>query len=259
MLAGHQRTVADRVIAREGAQRRHLVVALSGAHAYGFPSPDSDLDVKAVHVDPTRRLLGLHASPSSTSFIEVVEGVEIDYSSNEIGTVLAGCLKGNGNYLERILGRDLLFVSPELDALRPLVEASLSRRVLHHYRGFATGQLHELETGPPTVKRILYVLRTALTGAHLLATGELVTDLSQLGAPLGLPEVNELIALKRHGERAPLPDLAPYRSLVERAFAALEQAHDRSGLPTEPPNGDEIERWLVALRVSKLDSRQEAS
>src|SRR5690606_22403890 len=49
LLAAHPRAVADRVLDEESARRRHLVIALSGAHAYGFPSPDSDLDLKAVH------------------------------------------------------------------------------------------------------------------------------------------------------------------------------------------------------------------
>ena len=60
VLPASQRAVADRVIAEEESRRRHLCVALSGAHAYGFPSPDSDFDLKCVHVAPTADLVGLH-------------------------------------------------------------------------------------------------------------------------------------------------------------------------------------------------------
>lgn len=49
VLTNEQRSVMTRVLAEEEAQREHLVVYLSGAHAYGFPSPDSDLDLKAIH------------------------------------------------------------------------------------------------------------------------------------------------------------------------------------------------------------------
>ena len=45
ILEADQRRVARRFLAAEEEQRRHLVVYLSGAHAYGFPSPDSDLDL----------------------------------------------------------------------------------------------------------------------------------------------------------------------------------------------------------------------
>ncbi|MFN7972834.1 MAG: nucleotidyltransferase domain-containing protein [Acidobacteriota bacterium] len=247
-----QGAAAARIIAREGEQRRHLVVAVSGAHAYGFPSPDSDVDLKAIHADPTRKLLGVHPAPTISSFIELVDGVEIDYSSNEIGTVIAGVLKGNGNYIERILGRLQPYAAPELDELRTLVKASLSRRVHAHYAGFARGQLHELEKGPATVKKLLYVLRTAATGTHLLHTCKLVTDLEELAAPCGLAEARGLIARKRDGEQTPLPDLDPYRPLLERAFANLDQARESSPLPPEPPNAPEIDEWLIRLRVSRL-------
>jgi hypothetical protein len=40
---------------------------LSGAHAYGFPSPDSDLDLKAIHVAKTADLLGFDVPPVRTS------------------------------------------------------------------------------------------------------------------------------------------------------------------------------------------------
>ena len=40
LLTAHQLTVARKVLAEESARREHLVVSLSGAHAYGFPSPD---------------------------------------------------------------------------------------------------------------------------------------------------------------------------------------------------------------------------
>src|SRR5262245_54361415 len=36
-LPAHHHTVAERVVEEEGAKREHLVVYLSGAHAYGFP------------------------------------------------------------------------------------------------------------------------------------------------------------------------------------------------------------------------------
>lgn len=55
VLDPHAQRVADAVLAEEEGKRRHLVVALSGAHAYGFPSPDSDLDLKAIHLAPRVR------------------------------------------------------------------------------------------------------------------------------------------------------------------------------------------------------------
>jgi hypothetical protein len=183
----HQRAVADRILDQESRSRRHLVVSLSGAHAYGFPSPDSDLDLKAIHVAPTEQLLGL--SPPSSSApdrLEVVEGVEIDYSCNEVQPALVGILQGNGNFIERVLSRFVLRSSPEHAELRELVGRCLSRRLQRHYRGFATGQLREWERdGFRSAKRLLYVLRTTLTGTHALLTGEIERDVTRLLDPYG--------------------------------------------------------------------------
>ncbi len=113
--------------------------------------------------------------------MEVVDGIEIDYTSNELKPVLLGVLQGNGNYIERILGALQPHAAPELAELKPLVQRSLSRRLFRHYLGFGTSQLkafHAERAG--SAKKLLYVLRTALTGAHALRTGEVVIDLREL-------------------------------------------------------------------------------
>lgn len=249
-LTAEQRRVADQVLVQEGERRRHLVVALSGAHAYGFPSPDSDLDLKAVHIAPASRLLGLQRVELTAERMEVIDGVEIDYSSNEILPVLQGVLAGNGNFIERILGARLLEQSAELAALAPLVERALSKRVYRHYQGFAASQRREMEKTPtPAAKRVLYVLRTALTGAHLLDTGRVVADLSLLIDDYGFGEARALIEQKRNGERTSLDAGAAerWRGAVDRAFETLDRSFARSTLP-EAAESAELDAWLVELR-----------
>ncbi len=251
IMNDQQRAVVDRVLVEEQANRQHVVIALSGAHAYGFPSPDSDFDLKAIHVAPTALLLGLGAPRLTFDRMEIIDGVEIDYTSNELQMVLSGILKGNGNYLERVLGPIALTTSKEHESLRPLVERSLSRRVHHHYHGFASGQLAELDkAAAPTAKKLLYVLRTAITGTHLLRTGQLVTDLGVLLEDYQLGDARQLIEQKKSGERVTLdgPTLERWRGEVARVFALLEAARETSPLPEEPTNRDEIEAWLVDLR-----------
>ena len=255
VLGEPQREVAAEVVAHEGLARRHLVVYLSGSHSYGFPSPDSDLDIKAVHTEATGRLLGLSPPPPTASRLEVVRGVEIDYTSNEIGAVLAGVLSGNGNYIERLLGELVLAREPELDGLRPLVQRALSRRVHRHYRGFAFQQRTAFEaSGAPTAKQLLYILRTTLTGAHMLATGELVTDVRHLLDRHDMGEARELIEMKRAGERSPLAaDVAArWRGRLDHLFQLLEEARAGSVLPEEPANPAELEGWLVDHRLAAL-------
>ncbi|MBL9020826.1 MAG: nucleotidyltransferase domain-containing protein [Myxococcales bacterium] len=255
-LSKHQHRIAERVLDEESVARHHVVIALTGAHAYGFPSPDSDLDLKAVHVLPTRRFVGLARPDEHANRAEIVEGVEIDYGSNEIGQVLAGLLRGYGSYLERIFGMWTIRAAPELEELRALARGALSRRVHAHYHGFATGQLKAAtEASAPTAKKLLYVLRTGLTGTHLLLTGEVVTDLTVLMDEHGFGEARELLEIKRSGERASLPGEVAERWLARaaRVFELLESARGRSVLPEEPSNRDAIEAWLVALRRIRFD------
>ena len=249
LLTAHQRDVGARVIAEESARREHVVVYLSGAHAYGFPSPDSDLDLKAIHAAPTREIVGLREHKPTFDRAEVIEGVEIDYTSNELGPALRGVLAGNGNFIERVLGATPLAVSPALDALRPLVAAALARRVHGHAGGSATRQ-RAAAARRPTAKRVLYVLRTTLTGAHLLATGELVTDVTELLDARGLGAARELVERKRAGEQTPLAgdELVRWRAELVRAFDALDAAERTSQLPLEPRGAAELEAWLVDLR-----------
>lgn len=250
-LTLHQAQVASRFLAAANAEREPLVVALSGAHAYGFPSPDSDLDLKAIHIAPTRALLGLRAECPPIEHTEIIEGVELDYSSHELGMVLGGVLKGNGNFIERILGHLLLVGSPALAELQPLVQASLSRRVHHHYRGFAVNQRREADK-TRRAKKVLYVLRTTLTGTHLLLTGELVTNLQDLAPTYGFA-IDDLLEAKSHAEKQALDDLGFDDAVVQmdRAFGILEAAYDRSVLPAEAPNAPALDAWLVQTRLAR--------
>jgi len=257
-LKEHERVVADRVLDEESAKREHLVIALSGAHAYGFPSPDSDLDLKSIHVTATAVLLGLQPRHLTAERLQVVDGVEVDYSSNELQPVLQGILQGNGNYIERVLGAICVRASPELEGLKPHVRAVLSRRVHRHYRGFAHGQLREWEkTGFKSAKKLLYVLRTTLTGTHVLRTGVVETDVTELLDLYGFSEAHALVEQKRRGEKSELPEALSqkWRGEVARSFEVLDAALPESVLPEDPPRGavDALEAWMLDLRRRRFD------
>ena len=252
VLSAHQQTIARAYLAEREAERRHLVIYLSGAHAYGFPSPDSDLDLKCVHIVPTADLVGLYPPGDPGDRIVVVEGVELDYGSNELGPVLLGALKGNGNYLERLLGElalggDLALLAEARAVIRP----TLSRRVQRHYKGFATSQLHAFDD-KPTAKRALYVLRTAATGRHLLAHGEVVTDVARL-RDFVPAEIDELIEIKQRGEKSVLePEhAAAWRARLASAIAAIDEHWTTSPLPVEPSPESvaAVDAWLRGVRL----------
>jgi predicted nucleotidyltransferase len=251
VLTPHQQTVAKAFLVDREAERKHLVVYLSGAHAYGFPSPDSDLDLKCVHIAPTASLVGLDVVDDPGDRIVVVDGVELDYGSNELAPVLRGAIKGNGNYLERILGELALGGDAALlEEARAVVRPLLSRRCARHYAGFATSQLRMFDERP-TAKRALYVLRTAATGIHLLARGELVIDLEKLRDHLP-NEVDELLSIKRTGERTELESThaAEWRGRLAEVVESIDRGWRTAVIPTDPPapNIAAADQWLRRVR-----------
>jgi uncharacterized protein len=251
VLTEKQATVARAFIAERERERKHLVVYLSGAHAYGFPSPDSDLDLKCVHIAPTRELVGLDIVEDPGDRIDVIDGVELDYGSNELAPVLRGVIKGNGNFIERILGELVLGGDAALLAqARAVVKPLLSRRLARHYGGFAMSQLR-LFDDKPTAKRALYVLRTAATGRHLMTHGELITDVTRLGDFIPV-KITELLEIKQQGERSELDGehAKAWRARLVAAIDAVDTAWTASVLPTDaPPEAiATADHWLREVR-----------
>lgn len=254
ILLPHAENVGLRAVREEQAKRRHVVIGLVGAHAYGFASPDSDLDLKAIHVESTGVLLGLKTPAVTFDRLEVIDGVEIDYTSNELGPALVAILKGNGNFLERVLGPWNVLETPLLSELRDLAARSVSRQIVRHYRGFAQGQLREFEKSQ-TAKKALYVLRTALTGAVALRSGRIDPDVNHHLGEFGFEDAQELLHIKQTGERAPLP--APiaerWRLRLQDALQVLEDAAAASPLPEEAPTWAEADDWLRRSRLRMIE------
>lgn len=245
-----------RFIALNSPPGRVLQCGVTGSHFYGFPSPDSDLDLKGIHLAPTESVLGLAAPPESFDRLEVFDSLECDYTSHEARKALSLLLRGNGNMLERILTPFQLYETTELAALQVLAQGTISKRFASHYRGFFRGICREHERfEAPRAKTLLYAYRVMLTGIHLMTTGELVGDVA-ITAPLyGFDEVMELARFKRdENETVALAaaDDERHRAhwpALEEAFAV---AIDGSSLPDEPANGAECERWLVELRRREI-------
>lgn len=103
-----------------------LFISVSGAHLYGFPSPDSDVDLRGCHVLPTRALLGLHPPKPTFNRTWAVDGVEIDLVSHDLVKYVVLLLQPHGNYLEQLFSPLVVYQSwranrhPERAALEAL-------------------------------------------------------------------------------------------------------------------------------------------
>jgi uncharacterized protein len=245
--------VGRRFLAAQGAPGAFLV-GVTGAHYYGFPSADSDLDLKGIHVLPTREIVSLKPPPDAVDFLGVFEGVEIDYTSQELVAALRLLLKGNGNMLERILSPFQLLDSPAVKELQALAAGSVSQRFFHHYRGFFGRTRDDWRAAQPrTVKGLLYAYRSALTGIHLLRTGECIGDVTRLAPLYGFERVSELVVLKARGcEHGAIEDAGEFDADLELLDPLLEASRDVSPLPAEAPNVDALDDFLVRMRKARF-------
>ena len=72
-----------------------LFATLSGAHLYGFASPDSDFDVRGVHILPLRELVGLEVGRETVEQTSLRDGLEIDLVTHEVRKFFLLMLKKN--------------------------------------------------------------------------------------------------------------------------------------------------------------------
>lgn len=231
-----------------------LLCGVTGAHAYGFPSIDSDIDIKGIHRAPTRNLLGLEGAGGAFDRIEWYEGVECDVTTHEVAHAVQLLLAGNGNVLEHILSPFQLFQSFPTRDLQELARGSLAKSFHRHYKGYFRGMRHEHGIRG-TLKTALYSYRAPLTGIWLLTRGELMTDVGPLARELGFSAVPELVQLKAEGERNPIPERLDkdVRRDWQRLEEKLADALEASTLPEEAPNRGDWNSWLVDCRLSHVE------
>ena len=248
--------LARRFVAAHPPQGRLLLLGVTGAHIYGFPSEDSDLDLKGIHLAPTKALLGLEPPGESVDYTVIFEGVECDLTTQEARKALTLLLGGNGNMLERILSPLQVVDAAAVEALQALARGCISKRFSRHYAGFFKGKRRDhLKAPKPVAKNLLYAYRVALTGVHLLRSGTLETDVTVLGPEYGFPEVAELVAWKRaHGEHCALEGAMDVRHQgnLDRLEGLLQLARSESTLPERPSSAAAISAWLVAQRLADL-------
>lgn len=231
-----------------------LFVTISGAHLYGFPSPDSDYDLRGIHLLPLSELVGLDTGPETIEVAHRREGLEIDLVTHEAKKFFSLLLRKNGYVLEQLYSPLVPRTSPAHEELKTIARHCITRHHCHHYLGFANTQWKLLNKEQPyRVKPLLYVYRILLTGIHLMRTGEVEANLVQLNEAFRLPYLPDLIAQKLTGpEKATLDatDLSFHQREYERLVRLLADASRTSTLPEAPSAKPALHDLLVHLRLA---------
>jgi uncharacterized protein len=247
-------TIDPRLQGIAGAQPYPLVFAtVSGAHLYGFPSPDSDWDLRGVHILPPSEVVGLKEGPETLTVEEKHNGFELDLVTHDVKKFFGLLLRRNGYVLEQLFSPLVVMTTPEHAELKAIARGCVTRHHSHHYLGFAQTQWDLFtKESPRRVKPLLYVYRVLLTGIHLMRTGEIEANIVRLNNEARLSQIPDLVAQKLAGpEKAGLDDadVAFHESEVSRIRSALENAAAASSLAEEPTAKEALHDLLLRIRL----------
>ena len=231
---------------------RLIFATVSGAHLYGFPSRDSDVDLRGVHVLPAEEVVGLTTGPETLDRTWFQNEAEVDLVTHDLAKFARLMLRRNGYVLEQVLSPLVVATTPEHEELVALAPDCLTKWHAHHYRGFASTQW-TLFGKSGELKPLLYTFRVLLTGIHLMRAGEVQADLQQTTSLVAEAPgyLGELMAAKAEAEHGPLT--GPSRDRLEQDVvalqAALDQAETDSKLADRPTADAALNDLLVRTRL----------
>lgn len=249
-----RREIETRLAALEAEHDVRILLAVeSGSRAWGFPSPDSDYDVRFVYARPRDRYLSLRPG---RDVIETPIEDEIDLNGWDVRKALALLLRSNAVILEWIASPIRYRPDhPVVAGLAALADDLLDSRALaHHYASLGRNAAERWldGDGPVPVKKYFYALRPALAmrclrrdpGARppmdlpsLVRKAALPAALADLVATL--VEMKSRTNERSNGLRAPLLD-AMIRS-------ELGRAHETPRGPRPLDGADRADRLFLEL------------
>ena len=105
-----------------------LFATISGAHLYGFPSPDSDFDLRGAHVLPLEKVVGMELRDETIEDSRFIEGLEMDIVSPDVRKFFGLLLKKNGYVPEQLFSPLIVHTTPEHAELKAICNRRKCRR-----------------------------------------------------------------------------------------------------------------------------------
>ena len=203
---------------------RILFAVESGSRAWGFASPDSDYDVRAVYVRPIDWYLGLEEGLADTWSAMLPEAIDI--AAWDLRKFLRQFLKSNASILEW-LGSPIVYADCGLAGeLRGLVDRVFNpAHVAYHYASmFRHAMEYGTEDGMIGVKKLCYALR-ARAAVDWVVRNETMPPTAFASVLEGLPltagetkAIGELLAKKAQADEKEcvIPDMRLNGLLADR-------------------------------------------
>lgn len=146
-----------------------LLACETGSRAWGFPSPDSDYDIRLIYRHKKDWYLSLQEKKDTIELM--FEDNEIDISGWDLRKSLRLLWKSNPPLLERIQSH-IIYKSDEsfLAEINVLAQSTYSRiATLHHYLSLSRNCLAEIDRNNAyKLKKLFYALRAAIACKWIL-------------------------------------------------------------------------------------------
>ena len=215
-----------------------LFAAESGSRAWGFASPDSDYDIRAIYVKPEAWYWSLNVKQPDT-FNAMLPG-ELDVSAWELRKTLrlfAGCNPSLNEWFDSpiIYYADSKFT----EELRNLIPVYFNPvRTVHHYLALSAKALDDRQQdGTIAVKKLFYALRGLLAAMWTVKTQTMPpTPFVELLKPEYVPAeiLSEIARLQEIKARVDEKSRIPFPEILSDFFTQEREKilHDISGLST---------------------------
>lgn len=201
--------------AQESEQSRRVLYACeSGSRAWGFPSPDSDYDVRFVYVMPLSFYLTVEPGRDTH---EMMLPDALDLSGWEVRKTLRLFAACNLALCEW-LGSPIVYrTTPWVDRLRGLMPQFFNpRKAMHHYLSSARStETSHLSGDSLRIKKFFYVLRPLLAARFIERTLAMpptafapLYQADDMAAPLRA-QIDDIVAQKRNADEATPIRLGP--------------------------------------------------
>ncbi|MBC5648517.1 nucleotidyltransferase domain-containing protein [Christensenella tenuis] len=206
-----------------------LLAVESGSRAWGFPSPDSDYDVRFIYVRTNEFYLKLE---KTSDVIEYMLDEELDINGWDLKKALCLLKKSNPTLFEWIASPIVYYEAPVFERIRNIAaHCFLSRPALYHYLNMARNNNREfLRRDRVRLKKYFYVLRPILACKWILArqTPPPMLFAELVEAELGR-EVRSIVdgLLERKAVTSELGEQEPIAALngyIEKELSAIEEA-----------------------------------
>lgn len=151
-----------------------LLACETGSRAWGFPSPDSDYDVRILYCHPKDWYLQL-GTPKDTIEI-MLENNDLDFTGWDLRKALGLLWKSNPPLLERIQSPIIYIEEPGFrDSFKSLAQECYSKiGTMHHYLSMSKKIYDEISSAEEyKLKKFFYGVRTAIACKWIMERDEM--------------------------------------------------------------------------------------